>query len=44
MVSVAITDDHGCFLENTGEVLCWGKDDYGQLGQGGGFAGLRRVL
>lgn len=44
MTSVTITDDHGCFLENTGEVLCWGKDDYGQLGQGGGFVGLRRVL
>lgn len=44
MVSVSITDDHGCFLEKSGEVLCWGEDDYGQLGQGGGFVGLRRVL
>jgi alpha-tubulin suppressor-like RCC1 family protein len=27
-------DDHWCVLDNLGAVRCWGRNDFGQLGQG----------
>lgn len=29
-------DDHTCGLDTTGSVLCWGSNEYGQLGDGSG--------
>lgn len=30
--------DHGCGLRSNGEIWCWGRDDWAQLGDGGGAA------
>lgn len=32
--------DHACGLNNAGDVYCWGKNDYGQLGNGAVSAGI----
>lgn len=32
--------NHACGLNNTGDVYCWGKNDYGQLGNGISSAGI----
>jgi len=34
VTAVALGGHHGCALRNTGEVLCWGDDEQGQLGDG----------
>jgi alpha-tubulin suppressor-like RCC1 family protein len=31
---IAAGDTHTCALLNTGDISCWGNDDYGQLGNG----------
>jgi len=31
---LAAGDDHGCGLRGDGKVLCWGRNDKGQLGDG----------
>ncbi|MCC7541014.1 MAG: hypothetical protein IT379_32645, partial [Deltaproteobacteria bacterium] len=35
-VSLAVGRNHACVAERTGEVLCWGSNRYGQLGDGAG--------
>lgn len=35
-LSVAAADAHTCGLDTDGQVLCWGDNDYGQLGVGDG--------
>lgn len=32
--SLALGKDHSCALFSTGQVLCWGRNNHGQLGQG----------
>lgn len=34
LASVCLGEDHGCGVTTSGEVACWGSDDFGQLGQG----------
>ncbi|MFO0568384.1 MAG: hypothetical protein U0263_22170 [Polyangiaceae bacterium] len=36
VVDVALGREHGCALEASGRVLCWGGNSYGQLGAGSG--------
>jgi alpha-tubulin suppressor-like RCC1 family protein len=33
-VQLSASDDHTCAVLNDGGVICWGRGDYGQLGQG----------
>ena len=33
-MSVSLGDDHSCALLDDGKVMCWGKNNYGQLGDG----------
>jgi len=37
VTQLAFGSDHGCVVQSGGQVLCWGKNDYGQLGDGGWF-------
>ena len=34
VIQVAVGDNHTCALTEDGRVLCWGANDYGQLGDG----------
>lgn len=34
IVDLALGNEHSCVLYETGDVLCWGDNFYGQLGQG----------
>jgi alpha-tubulin suppressor-like RCC1 family protein len=34
IAQLALGREHSCVLFSTGEVVCWGRADYGQLGQG----------
>lgn len=36
VASVAAGGNHACALDQNGRALCWGADDMGQLGDGGG--------
>ena len=36
IVSIAFGHQHACALLDTGDVECWGRNNAGQLGQGGG--------
>jgi alpha-tubulin suppressor-like RCC1 family protein len=36
MAAIAIGQDHVCGLDRNGAVTCWGSNDVGQLGYGGG--------
>lgn len=33
-VQVAMSYDHACALSNTGRVVCWGRGDHGEIGDG----------
>lgn len=35
IVDLASRSEHTCALRKSGTVLCWGRNDYGQLGNGG---------
>lgn len=41
-VSIATGDDHSCALLDNGEMKCWGRNSFGQLGQGksGGYSSV----
>ena len=32
--AIAAGDEHSCALMNNGDIRCWGRDDFGQLGDG----------
>lgn len=32
--AIAVGSDHSCALKNDGEVMCWGRNTHGQLGDG----------
>lgn len=34
VVQISAGDAHACVVNKTGQVLCWGLNDYGQLGRG----------
>ncbi len=34
LVDITVGDTHSCALEDDGDVVCWGSDDAGQLGDG----------
>ena len=43
VTAMATGELHSCALLAIGEVQCWGENSSGQLGNGGGYSGLRPV-
>ena len=43
ITQVAVGDDHACALTSAAEVVCWGANDFGQLGDGSLAARSRPV-
>jgi alpha-tubulin suppressor-like RCC1 family protein len=41
--SISAGFDHTCALAADGRAYCWGRDDFGQLGNGAGLSGDQRV-
>jgi alpha-tubulin suppressor-like RCC1 family protein len=34
VVDISLGDGHGCFIKNGGSLYCWGRNDYGSVGNG----------